>query len=300
MINDAAIARLRERLDLAAEPQRRAMPGPGAAGEPRIELAGVSLCYRLAKQRIRSFKEYAIHFMKGALAYEQLWALRDLDLTIHSGETVGIIGRNGAGKSTLLKVISQVLKPTSGSAKIYGTLSPILELGTGFDRELTGFENIYLNALLLGHTRRQVADAIDEIIEFSGLGDFVRAPIRNYSSGMLARLGFSIATAWLPDIMVLDEVLAVGDAAFIHKCEERLRGFHEAGTTVLVVSHNAQEIRHNCARCIWLDAGRLMADGPASEVLALYEGHGTDPEARQAGRLGGRIDPGHGPREARG
>jgi ABC-2 type transport system ATP-binding protein len=256
------------------------------AGAPRIELAGVSLCYRLAKQRIGSFKEYAIHFMKGALSYEQLWALRDIDLAIHRGETLGIVGRNGAGKSTLLKVISQVLKPTRGSAKVRGTLSPILELGTGFDRELTGLENIYLNALLLGRSRREVADAIDDIVEFSGLGDFVRAPIRNYSSGMLARLGFSVATAWLPDIMILDEILAVGDASFTQKCEQRLRAFHNAGTTVLMVSHNPEAIRHNCTRCLWLDAGRLLADGPTDEVLARYKGHGTDPDARRAGHIG--------------
>ena len=267
-----------------AQPQARRPPLPAAA-EPRIELCGVSLCYRLAKQRIRSFKEYAIHFMKGSLAYEQLWALRDVALTIHSGETVGIVGRNGAGKSTLLKVISQVLKPTAGVATVRGRLSPILELGTGFDRELTGFENIYLNALLLGHSRREVADAIDEIVEFSGLGDFVRAPIRNYSSGMLARLGFAVATAWLPDIMILDEVLAVGDASFTAKCEDRLRRFHEAGTTVLMVSHSAEAIRHNCARALWLDAGRLLADGPTDEVLELYKGHGTEPDARRAGHL---------------
>ena len=267
-----------------AQVQARRSPLPAAA-EPRIELCGVSLCYRLAKQRIRSFKEYAIHFMKGSLAYEQLWALRDVALTIHSGETVGIVGRNGAGKSTLLKVISQVLKPTAGVATVRGRLSPILELGTGFDRELTGFENIYLNALLLGHSRREVADAIDEIVEFSGLGDFVRAPIRNYSSGMLARLGFAVATAWLPDIMILDEVLAVGDASFTAKCEDRLRRFHEAGTTVLMVSHSAEAIRHNCARALWLDAGRLLADGPTDEVLALYKGHGTEPDARRAGHL---------------
>jgi len=260
-------------------------PAAGGSREPRIELTGVSLCYRLAKQRIRSFKEYAIHFMKGALAYEQLWALRDIELTIRSGETVGIVGRNGAGKSSLLKVISQVLKPTTGSATVRGTLSPILELGTGFDRELTGFENIYLNAMLLGHYRREVADAADEIVEFSGLGDFVRAPIRNYSSGMIARLAFAIATAWLPDVMILDEVLAVGDASFVHKCDQRLRRFHEAGTTVLMVSHNAEAIRHGCARCLWLDAGRLLADGPTDEVLARYEGHGTEPVGRRAGHI---------------
>jgi ABC-2 type transport system ATP-binding protein len=260
-------------------------PRAALMAAPRIELSGVSLCYRLAKQRIRSFKEYAIHFMKGALSYEQLWALRDIDVTIRCGETVGIVGRNGAGKSTLLKVISQVLKPTTGTARVRGRLSPILELGTGFDRELTGFENIYLNALLLGHSRREVADAVEGIVDFSGLGDFVRAPIRNYSSGMLARLGFAVATAWLPDVMILDEVLAVGDASFTHKCEERLRRFHEAGTTVLMVSHNAEAIRHNCARCLWLDAGRLLADGPTAEVLALYEGHGTEPDARRVGHL---------------
>jgi ABC-2 type transport system ATP-binding protein len=270
---------------LTAPPRPEAAAAAAGADDVRIDLAGVSLCYRLAKQRIRSFKEFAIHFMKGALSYEQLWALRDIDLTIKSGETVGIVGRNGAGKSTLLKVISKVLKPTTGTARMRGSLSPILELGTGFDRELTGFENIYLNAMLLGRTRREIAEVIDGIVEFSGLGDFVRAPIRNYSSGMLARLGFSVATAWVPDIMILDEVLAVGDSSFIHKCEERLRRFHDAGTTVLMVSHNAAAIRHNCTRSIWIDAGRLIADGETSEVLALYEGHGTDPDARRAGHL---------------
>jgi ABC-2 type transport system ATP-binding protein len=260
-------------------------PGPEAGGEPRVALDGVALCYRLAKQRIPSLKEYAIHFMKGALSYEKLWALRDISLTIHRGETVGIVGRNGAGKSTLLKVISRVLKPTSGQARITGTLSPILELGTGFDHELTGLENIYLNALLLGHSRQEVAEKVGDIVEFSGLGDFVRSPIRNYSSGMLARLGFSVATAWVPDILVLDEVLAVGDASFMHKCEERLRRFHLAGTTVLMVSHSPTAILHNCLRCIWLDAGRLRADGPTTEVLALYEGHGTEPDQRPSGQL---------------
>src|ERR1700726_1990992 len=157
-----------------AQAQARRPPLPAAA-EPRIELCGVSLCYRLAKQRIRSFKEYAIHFMKGSLAYEQLWALRDVALTIQSGETIGIVGRNGAGKSTLLKVISQVLKPTDGRATVRGHLAPILELGTGFDHELSGLENIYLNALLLGHSRRSIDAHLDAIIDFSGLGDFVRA-----------------------------------------------------------------------------------------------------------------------------
>ena len=202
-----------------------------------------------------------------------------------AGETLGIVGRNGAGKSTLLKVISRVLKPTRGQAVVRGRLAPILELGTGFDHELTGLENIYLNALLLGRSRREIDEAVEEIVDFSGLGDFIRSPIRNYSSGMLARLGFSIATAWLPDVLILDEVLAVGDAAFTEKCEARIARFHAAGTTVLFVSHNAAAVRKTCERCIWLDAGQLRADGDPEAVLAAYAGHGTDPDERPAGQL---------------
>ena len=253
--------------------------------EPSIHLDNVSLCYRLAKQRIPSLKAYAIHWMKGALSYEKLWALRDVSLTVERGETLGIIGRNGAGKSTLLKVISRVLKPTTGTVAISGTLSPILELGMGFDFELTGIENAYLNALLLGRSRREIDEQLEEIIDFSGLGDFIRSPMRNYSSGMIARLGFSIATAWVPDILILDEVLAVGDASFTEKCEERLSRFHEAGTTVLLVSHNAKAVEKNCARCAWLDAGQLRAVGPTPEVLEMYDHAGTELSQRPAGQL---------------
>jgi ABC-type polysaccharide/polyol phosphate transport system ATPase subunit len=255
------------------------------APDVRIRLADVSLCYRLAKQRIPSIKEYAIHWMKGALTYEKLWALRDVDLTIREGETVGIVGRNGAGKSTLLKVISRVLKPSKGQVEVKGVVSPILELGTGFDHELTGIENIYLNALLLGRSRREIQLKVEEIIEFSGLGDFIRSPIRNYSSGMLARLGFSIATAWLPEILILDEVLTVGDAAFTEKCETKMRSFHEAGITILVVSHSDKVVRETCTRCVWLDAGSLRADGVPDEVLDLYLHGGHEPSERAAGKL---------------
>lgn len=250
-----------------------------------IRLEEISLCYRLAKHRIPSLKEYAIHFVRGALSYEKLWALRDVSLTINRGETLGIVGRNGAGKSSLLKVISRVFKPTTGQIEVTGRLAPILELGTGFDFELTGVENIYLNALLLGHKRREIDEKVEEIIDFSGLGDFVRSPIRSYSSGMLSRLGFSIATAWVPDILILDEVLAVGDSSFTEKCERRISRFHEAGTTVLLVSHNAAAIRKNCTRCVWLDAGRLRADGETEEVLDLYLHAGTEPDERPAGQL---------------
>ncbi len=264
------------------------MPYPSDPGSDlRIRLDGVSLCYRLAKQRIPSIKDYTIHLLKGALSYEKLWALSDVSFSVRDGETVGIIGRNGAGKSTLLKVISGVLKPTTGKRDVRGVVVPILELGTGFDHELSGVENIYLNALLLGRKRKEIDAALDRIIEFSGLGDFVRAPIRNYSSGMVARLGFSIATAWLPNLLILDEVLAVGDAAFTRRCEERIAEFHQAGTTILLVSHSEAAIKKSCTRCLWLDAGRLRADGPTEQVLAAYssDSNGTEPAGREGGQL---------------
>jgi ABC-type polysaccharide/polyol phosphate transport system ATPase subunit len=239
-------------------------------GEPVIDISGVSLCYRLAKQRIPSFKEYALHWVRGALSYEQLWALRDVTLRVDRGETLGIVGRNGAGKSTLLKVISRVLVPTQGRCLVRGRVAPILELGTGFDFELTGRENVFLNALLLGHSRRAIEERYDAIVDFSGLGDFIRSPVRNYSSGMLARLAFSILTAWTPDVLVLDEFLAVGDVHFLRKCEERLEALKAAGTTMLLVSHLSEAIRQHCRRCVWLEGGRLVADGAPAEALDRY------------------------------
>ena len=236
-----------------------------------ICLDGVSLCYRLAKQRIPSVKEYAIHLLRGTLRYENLWALSDVSVSIERGERVGLVGANGAGKSTLLKVIAGVLRPSRGSCSVRGMVAPILELGTGFDYELTGLENLYLNALLLGRRRREIDARADAIVDFSGLGDFIHSPIRNYSSGMMARLGFSIATAWTPDVLILDEVLMVGDAAFQRKCEVRLRELHDAGTTVLMVSHVTGAIRDSCTRALWLDHGCLRADGPPDEVVELYE-----------------------------
>lgn len=235
-----------------------------------IALDDIHLCYRLAKQKIPSLKEYAIHWMKGSLAYEELWALRGVSLEIERGETLGVIGRNGAGKSTLLKVISRVLKPTRGEARVWGSVAPILELGTGFDQELTGYENIYLNALLLGRSRREIDEKVEDIIDFSGLREFIHSPIRNYSTGMFARLGFSIATAWVPEVLILDEVLAVGDARFLARCERRIAEFREYGTALLLVSHGLDAIRNNCDRAIWLEAGRIQIDGTAEEVIERY------------------------------
>lgn len=247
-----------------------------------VELRDVSLCYRLAKQKIPSLKEYAIHFVRGSLAYEELWALRDVSLSVGEGETVGIVGRNGAGKSTLLKVVSGVLKPTKGAMQRRGWVAPILELGTGFDEELTGYENIYLNALLLGRQKKEIDERLDKIVDFSGLEDFIRSPIRNYSSGMLARLGFSIATAWKPDLLILDEVLGVGDARFLKRCERRIEEFQEAGTTILIVSHDPESVRKNCRRALWLEQGQLVADGPTEPILERYRRFSED----QGPRLG--------------
>jgi ABC-2 type transport system ATP-binding protein len=260
---------------------------PLAMPQAVIEMQDVGLCYRLAKQRIPTFKEYALHWMRGALTYEQLWALREVNLRVDRGESLGIVGRNGAGKSTLLKVISRVLAPSTGRVLVRGRVSPMLELGSGFDFELTGQENVYLNALLLGHTRRDIEARFDSIVEFSGLEDFIRSPIRNYSSGMLARLGFAILTAWEPDVLVLDEFLAVGDLHFVKKSQEWIDQMLARGTTLLLVSHDPEAIRNNCRRCIWLDGGHIRADGRPDEVLALYKASG-EPAVPDSGATASR------------
>jgi len=236
-----------------------------------LELDRVSLRYRLAKQRLPSFKDYAIHWVKGTLTYESFWALMEVSFSVGRGEVVGIVGRNGAGKSSLLKIVSRVLEPTTGTLRSEGRTAPILELGTGFDYELTGRENVFLNGMLLGRTRREIRERIDSIIAYSELGDFIESPIRAYSSGMLGRLGFSIASAWTPDLLILDEVFAAGDAAFTRKCEKTLSDFRAAGVTILLVSHSASLVLETCSRAIWLDRGRLVMDGAPREVVAAYD-----------------------------
>ena len=236
-----------------------------------ICLENVSIRYRLPSETIKTFKEYMIRLAQGRISHKAFWALKNIDLEVRQAEIFGILGRNGAGKSTLLKVISKVLIPIEGRVWIKGYISPLLQLGAGFHAELTGLENIYLNATLLGHSRMEIDERMDEIISFAEIGDFIEAPIRTYSSGMQARLGFSIATAWQPDILILDEVLSVGDVAFQEKCFERMEKFRDSGATVLMVSHGIDQVRELCQRALWLDQGEIQLMGTANEVCDAYQ-----------------------------
>ena len=243
---------------------------PEPQNDAAIFLSAVSVRYRLPDERVATLKEYMIRLIQGKVRYNSFMALNGVSLVVKKGETFGILGRNGAGKSTLLKVISRVLMPTQGRVWVNGMVSPLLELGAGFHPELTGMENIYLNATLLGHSRKEIEQKIPEILDFAEIGGFIEAPLRTYSSGMVARLGFSVATAWLPDILILDEVLSVGDAAFAQKCTERMRSFRESGATVLLVSHSIDTVRSLCQRALLLEHGNVLEIGPASEVSEKY------------------------------
>jgi ABC-type polysaccharide/polyol phosphate transport system ATPase subunit len=202
--------------------------------------------------------------------YEELEAIAGVNVTIQRGEAVGIIGRNGAGKSTLLKVIARVLRPTAGNIAVHGRVAPLLELGAGFDPELSGRENIFLNGAILGRSRRDMLQRLPRIVEFAELEAFGDAPVRTYSSGMVARLGFAIATDVDPDVLLVDEVLAVGDLEFQQKCLERMRGFRKRGATLVLVSHSPELVLSLCDRVLWFEAGRLVADGPARAVVDAY------------------------------
>jgi ABC-2 type transport system ATP-binding protein len=225
----------------------------------------------LPKERIRSMKEYAIRWMQRRIEHHEFWALKNVSLDVYEGEVVGLIGANGAGKSTLLKVISRVLNPTRGRVVIGGRVSPMLELGAGFDPELTGRENVLLNGVILGYSRHEMEGLFEPIVEFAGLGDFIESPLRTYSSGMVARLGFAIATVEQPDILIVDEVLSVGDADFQAKSSERIAQFRNNGATVLMVSHNSAAIEKMCQRAVWLDHGEVKFIGPAAEAVNLYQ-----------------------------
>ena len=252
-----------------------------ARAEPVIELEKVSVRYKAAQEKIPSIKEYAIRRLKVQVHYHDFWALQHIDLKILSGEVIGIIGPNGAGKSTLLKVVARVLKPSTGRIRTHGRVAPLLELGAGFDPELTGRENIYLNGTLLGYSKRQMDERFAGIVEFSGLQDFIEAPLRTYSTGMFARLGFSVATAERPEILIVDEILGVGDAEFQTRSYERIQGFRASGTTILLVSHSLEKVEELCTQAVWLDGGKLVSMGSPKSVISEYLGRTTQKEAER-------------------
>lgn len=236
-----------------------------------LKVDNVGVRFNLTTERVDSLKEYAVKLFRRELRYNEFWALREISFEIKRGQRVGVLGLNGAGKSTLLKIIAGVLKASEGSVTKRGTIVPLLELGAGFDKEYTGAENIYLYGAVLGYPKSFLKEKFDEIVEFSELGDFINVPLKNYSSGMKARLGFSIATIVEPDILILDEVLSVGDAQFRKKSEKKIKDMFDKKVTVLFVSHSLAQVRSLCDHAIILEHGRLVAQGEAQQVCDLYE-----------------------------
>ena len=237
-------------------------------GEIRIRDAGV--CYRLYREKVSTLKEAVVNRFRHLRSAEMFWAVRHVSLDIEPGEAIALVGHNGSGKSTLLKTIAGVLTPDEGEVLVQGRISPMIELGAGFDPELSGRDNIFLNGALLGFSRRQMEGKFDRIVAFSELGDFIDMPIKNYSSGMYARLGFAIAQDVEPDILIVDEVLAVGDERFQEKCKARIRDFRAAGITFCFVSHNYEAAKELCPRAAVLHHGRLAFDGPIVQAWERY------------------------------
>ena len=237
-------------------------------GEIRVRDAGV--CYRLYREKVSTLKEAVVNRFRHLRSAEVFWAVRHVSLEIEPGEAIALVGHNGSGKSTLLKTIAGVLMPDEGEVFVQGRISPMIELGAGFDPELSGRDNIFLNGALLGFSRKQMEGKFDRIVAFSELGDFIDMPIKNYSSGMYARLGFAIAQDVEPDILIVDEVLAVGDERFQEKCKARIRDFRSAGITFCFVSHNYEAARELCPRAAVLHHGRLAFDGPIGQAWERY------------------------------
>ena len=249
--------------------------------EKIIVLENISMEFKVTKERIFSLKEFFISFLKNNLKFEKFKALREINLEIFKGDVIGIIGDNGSGKSTLLKIISGIINPSKGKVTVKGTVSPLIELGAGFDSELSGRENIFLNGYILGYSKRKLEEKIDEIIEFSELKKFIDTPLKNYSSGMIARLGFAIATIIKPEILIVDEILSVGDIKFQRKSEKRIKDLMELGSTVIFVSHSIDQIEQICDKVIWLEKGKIRKIGKSEEVCQEY---------RENSFLGGKIN----------
>jgi ABC-2 type transport system ATP-binding protein/lipopolysaccharide transport system ATP-binding protein len=237
---------------------------------PVIDLHDVSVRYLVPHERVLTFKEYVIRWLRGRVATEELNALSHVNLTVQRGEAVGVIGRNGAGKSTLLKVIARVLRPTSGTSETRGVVAPLLELGAGFDMELTGRENVFLNGAIFQRSRAEMQRRLPDIVQFAELEQFIDAPLRTYSTGMVARLGFALASDIQPELLLLVELLSVGDLEFQAKCMARMEAFLAGGATLVLVSHSPQVVLDLCQRAVWLHEGRVVADGSASEVVRAF------------------------------
>ena len=235
-----------------------------------IEVNDVSMMFNLSKDKILSLKEYVVKALKRQLFYEQFWALKDVSFSVQKGEIFGIMGLNGAGKSTLLKIIAGVFKPTTGSVTVRGELTPLLELGAGFDHEFSARDNVYMNGAMYGHPPKYMETKYEEIMDFAELWEFEDVAVKNYSSGMIGRLGFAIATSVKPDILIVDEILGVGDYLFQAKCEDRIKNMISGGATVLVVSHSIKTIKEMCSRAILLRKGETVCVGDVDEVCAAY------------------------------
>lgn len=240
--------------------------------DPIIEVKNVSMRFNLAKERTDTVKEYIVKLLKRQLMFNEFYALKDVSLTIHKGEAVALIGANGSGKSTLLKCIAGVMYPTTGSIEVRGSIAPLIELGAGFDPDLTARENIYLNGAVLGHDRKFMDAHFQSIVDFAELWEFIDVPVKNFSSGMVARLGFAIATEVSADILVVDEILAVGDFRFQEKCKERMAEMMKGGTTLIFVSHSEEQVKQLCKYAAWIHHGELVYYGNTEEALQLYLG----------------------------
>ena len=236
----------------------------------RIDVDHVTIRFNKTNMKVDNLKEYMIRLVKRQLMFQEFLAVKDVSFQVRAGEAWGIVGANGSGKSTILKAISGIIKPYQGTIRVNGSLAPLIELGAGFDQEMTARENILLNGCILGHTEKFMREHLDEIVEFAGIRDFLDSPLKNYSSGMKARLGFSIATMVQPQILIVDEVLAVGDAAFQKKCSQRMQEMLTSGTTLLLVSHNVNDIRRLCDHAVWMDKGSCRMAGSADEVCRAY------------------------------
>jgi homopolymeric O-antigen transport system ATP-binding protein len=246
-------------------------PGMSSTSIP-IRLENVTQRFRVIQERPDTLRELFSTFFRHESSYHDFDAVKNVSFEVPRGQMLGLIGRNGSGKSTLLKIVAGVYRPTAGTVQVNGSVAPLIELGAGFHHELTGRENILLNGLLMGYSRREMQEREQRIVDFAGIGDFIDSPVKQYSSGMYMRLAFSVATEIDPEILLIDEILAVGDAPFRQKCFDRLQEFRNAGKTIIFVSHTMAQVAEHCDRAILIERGSIMADGRPDEVIAIYEG----------------------------